>query len=91
MDVKFLPSYYEDLEREVRELAQQLSPVLTLQVRGWIAEWIDVGEYGLAVTAMLEYLPTNADGEPRGALDHVREVALRIGLDDEVAKYWPRG
>ncbi len=61
--MKFLPSYYEALKREVSELTDQLVPVLSDDERRWIAEWISVGEYGLAVIGIgledevREYLP----------------------------------
>ncbi len=87
--MKFLPSYYEALKREVSELTDQLVPVLSDDERRWIAEWISVGEYGLAVIAMLENLRSTADRVGPQATARVREVALRIGLEDEVREYLP--
>jgi hypothetical protein len=84
-----LPSYYQKLEREVTELAEELAPVFSEKQRSWIGEWIKVGEYGLAVIAMLENLQTSSDRAPAGAPDRVREVANRIGLAEEVEKYRP--
>jgi hypothetical protein len=87
--VKYLPSYYEELEREVAELAVELAPVLSEKQRRWIEEWIKAGEYGLAVIAMLENLHTSNDRAPSGAPDRIRELANRIGLAEEVEKYRP--
>jgi hypothetical protein len=85
--MKYLPSYYKALEREVVELAEQLAPVLGEDERKWIVEWIHVGEYGLAVVAMLENLHTSAPHANEGVAERVRELALRIGLREEVEKY----
>ena len=90
MIVKYLPSYYRDLEREVAELAEQLSKQLSDKEREWIDEWIAVGEYGLAVIVVMENLQKNRSEASDEVLNRVRELALRIGLDDEVNLYIPK-
>lgn len=86
---KYLPSYYEHLERQLREVFDQLTEQLSEKERRWISEWIDVGEYGLAVNALLEHLREKRSITPPAVIQRVRDIATAIGLADEVEKELP--
>lgn len=87
--MKFLPSYFQDLERELRNLALELHSQLTDSERRWIAEFLDAGEYGLAMSRILECLQRSGNTTPSAIVEKARALALRMNLIDEVDEHLP--
>src|SRR5258706_9639195 len=86
---KYLPSYYEDVERQLNKVFARLRDQLSELERRWISEWIDVGEYGLAVAALLEHMGVRRAATPPEIIQEVRDIARAIGLEDDVEKQLP--
>ena len=83
------PSYYENLEREVVNLVDQLAAVLREDDRHWIEEWLDAGEYDLVIATMLQRLQLTASVAPTGVAEQVRSLALRLGMHGEHEQFLP--
>ena len=64
--------YYRELEERLRLLTPLVEGPLSPEVVGWYTEYLDAGEYGLAVEVAAEGLPA-ADAHPQ-----VRELALAL-------------
>jgi hypothetical protein len=87
--MKFLPSYYDGLDRDLRSLTDQMQRLLSDSEAKWVAEFLDAGEYGLVMTRILECLQRSGASAPRGIVEEARRLALRMNLGDEVAEYLP--
>ncbi|HEV2815302.1 MAG TPA: hypothetical protein VGW10_18750 [Solirubrobacteraceae bacterium] len=60
--------YYASLERRLRALLPLVETVVPRDVGHWFNEYLDAGEYGLAVETVAEALPDDPSGEAVGAL-----------------------
>ena len=87
--MQYLPSYYENLQDQLRDVFDELSSRLDTNERRWILEWIDVGEYGLAMISLLEHLQRHRENAPESAIRKVSEIATRIGLEEELMRLLP--
>lgn len=56
-------AYYRELERRLRTLLPLAGTVLKPEIVGWYSEYLDAGEYGLAVEVAAEGLPTGESPE----------------------------
>ena len=61
--------YYGGLEARLRALTQHVESLATAEQAGWFREYLDVGEYGLAVKAISEVL------EAGMAQEHLQPLA----------------
>jgi hypothetical protein len=79
--------YYIELERRLRALAPLAESVLAPDPYRWFTEYLDAGEYGLAVEVASEEMPTGDSSEPTRELASglLREAEL-MGLPDEVTQ-----
>ncbi len=66
--VEWSDEYYSQLEQRLRALLSRAEGHLRPTTRRWIGEFLDAGEYGLAVETAAEDLP------PTGSAD-LRELA----------------
>ena len=58
MSARQSDAYYRDLERRARELRPLAETVLAADAYKWFVEFIDAGEYGLAVGVAAKALPS---------------------------------
>lgn len=65
--------YYRDLDRRLGELLPLAEVALPPSAYRWYAEFVDVGEYGLAVETAVEALPSEGPASAE---------SLRVGLTD---------
>jgi hypothetical protein len=70
--------YYRELETRLRALIPLAESVLSTEVLNWYMEYLDAGEYGLAVEVAAEGLPRD-DAESRS-----REVAAALLAEAQV-------
>lgn len=79
--------YYIALERRLRALDPQAKAVLPPDPYSWFKEYLDAGEYGLAVEVASEELPEDADtpAAREFASGLLREAEV-MGLPDEVIR-----
>jgi hypothetical protein len=79
--------YYIELERRLRALAPLAASVLAPDPYRWFTEYLDAGEYGLAVEVASEEMPTGDASKPTRDLASglLREAEL-MGLPDEVTQ-----
>jgi hypothetical protein len=76
-------AYYRELEARLRALVPFVSVVVTEESARWFAEYLDAGEYGLAVEVVAEQLPTHA--QRQGVRDLSKSLlaeAELMGLSD---------
>jgi hypothetical protein len=57
--------YYRMLERRLRALLPLARRLLSDDSISWFGEYLDIGEYGLAVEVAAEGLPTEASADTR--------------------------
>jgi hypothetical protein len=69
--------YYEGLEQRLRALVPLVEELMA-DLAGWYGEYVDVGEYGLAVEIVAERLSSNM---PR---DRVRSLAVALLSEAEL-------
>jgi len=77
--------YYIELERRLRRLGPLAASVLPPQALTWFTDYLDAGEYGLAVEVASEQLPRD-DVSPAArelASGLLREAEI-MGLGDDV-------
>jgi hypothetical protein len=79
--------YYIALERRLRALEPQARAVLPPDPYRWFMEYVDAGEYGLAVEVASEELPEGNDAPATRefAAGLLREAEV-MGLPDEVSR-----
>lgn len=65
MSSRLPAEYYEGLEDRLRELVPHVKALVPDELAGWFLEYLDVGEYGLAVEVVSEALDADM---PRGRL-----------------------
>lgn len=79
--------YYVELERRLRKLAPLAETVLGPDPFQWFIEYLDAGEYGLAVQVASEEIP---EGAPSAATRKLTSGLLReaelMGLPDDVTR-----
>ncbi|MGH2943714.1 MAG: hypothetical protein ACRDLN_13170 [Solirubrobacteraceae bacterium] len=79
--------YYIALERRLRALAPGAKRVLPAEPYRWFLEYVDAGEYGLAVEVASESLPEEASTpEVRELAGGLLREAEIMGLPDEVTQ-----
>jgi hypothetical protein len=79
--------YYIELERRLRAIAPLAESVLAPEPYRWFMEYLDAGEYGLAVEVAAEEIPTGDSSETARELSSglLREAVL-MGLPDDVIR-----
>jgi hypothetical protein len=79
--------YYIALERRLRTLLPQAEAVLPPEPYGWVLEYLDAGEYGLAVEVASEEMPErDVSPEARELASGLLREAELVGLPDEVTR-----
>ena len=79
--------YYLELERRLRMLGPLAEAVLPPEPQRWISEYLDAGEYGLAVEVASEEMPTgDSSPEARDLASGLLREAELMGLPDEVTR-----
>lgn len=79
--------YYIALERRLRKLIPLAESVLPPEPYRWVLEYLDDGEYGLAVEVASEEMPDgDASPEARQLASGLLREAELMGLPDEVAR-----
>jgi hypothetical protein len=87
MSERWPDEYYIALERRLRKLVPLAESVLPPDPLGWILEYLDGGEYGLAVEVASEAMPTeDSSPEARELAAGLFKEAELMGLSDEVTK-----
>jgi hypothetical protein len=70
--------YYSELEERLRSLMPLAARLLSPEVVKWYTEYLDAGEYGLAVEVAAEGLPADA------RRSQFRELAVALLAEAEV-------
>jgi hypothetical protein len=79
--------YYIELERRLRAIAPLAQSVLAPEPYRWFMEYLDAGEYGLAVAVASEEMPRGDSSETaRELASSLLREAVLMGLPDEVIK-----
>jgi hypothetical protein len=73
--------YYRQLEARLRALSPGVDAVCGAEVGGWFAEYLDVGEYGLAVEVAAERLTADRS-ESQPLAEGLLPEARLMGLED---------
>jgi hypothetical protein len=73
------------LEPRLSELGSRLGDLLTDQRRGWYAEFLEVGEYGLALEMLADWLSEKEVPIPDGARTEALALASEMGIHERVA------
>jgi hypothetical protein len=77
-------AYYADLERRLRALIPLVEQLVPRGPAAWYREWLDVGEYGLAVEAVAEQLTPEMSAEARELPGELLPEAKLMGLPQAV-------
>jgi hypothetical protein len=79
--------YYIELEQRLRKLAPLAKSVLPPDPYSWFMDYLDAGEYGLAVEVASEEMPDRDSSPAAGqfASGLLREAEV-MGLPDEVIR-----
>jgi hypothetical protein len=70
---------YEELERRLTALGESVSDRLNEEQRGWIAEFLWAGEYGLALETVADYL--SEENHSITAAERTEAEALAQAMD----------
>jgi len=79
-------SYYEDLRGRLQALLIDLEDRLLPQTCGFVQEFIDVGEYGLALETMADMLGEALQPITTDERDRMLELAATMKMDDRVPR-----
>lgn len=73
------------LEPRLSELGSRVGDLLTDERRGWYAEFLEVGEYGLALEMLADWLSEEEAPIPDGARTEALALASAMGIHERVA------
>jgi hypothetical protein len=72
--------YFQEIEQQFRELLDSVAASLPVEQARWVQEFIDVGEYGLALEELCEALAMEGTSIPMPVYSHIRRVADKMGM-----------
>jgi hypothetical protein len=76
--------HYERMNRGLRETLSALDQVMTVKEKIEVTEFVDVGEYGLALETLAALIVEDGKRIPRNAYDQIRELAMAMEIEDSV-------
>jgi hypothetical protein len=80
--VRFDPGYYLDLEQRLRSLLAEVAGLLPAEDADQVAEFLDHGEYGLALETLADALTAQGRPVPRLAFASITGLVETMGMDD---------